>query len=197
MVDRHHPGKAPTALLQILSDGSCRTIDQLEVQLDLTRRQVSDAAACLLRRDYLLRMGTGCYQLSAAGIAAVAAGEIIRSGPRKPHGVARTTRDSLRGRAWRSMRIRQWFTVPDLVTDAARAEDRNPSDNLHRYLRALQQAGYVKVAARRAKGVALTSNGFKHFVLVQNTGPLAPIPRSKSAAIHDPNIGKDVPCVQP
>ncbi|MFB2531005.1 hypothetical protein ACEYYA_02440 [Paracoccus sp. p3-h83] len=197
MVDRHHPGKAPTVLLAALADGSCRTIDQLIEPLDLTRRQVADAAACLLRRDYLMRMGAGCYQLTEAGIAAHAAGETITSGPRGPRATPRKIREGIRIRAWRSMRMRQWFTIPDLITDAARPEDRSPSDNLHRYLRALRQAGYVKVAARRAPGSAQTSNGFKYFVLVKNTGPQAPIMLSKIAAIHDPNIGKDVPCVRP
>lgn len=197
MVDRHHPGKAPTALLQALSDGSCQTIDQLEIRLDLTRRQVSDAAACLLRRDYLMRMGAGCYQLTDSGQMAATSGEIIRSGPRGPRETVHKVRNTLRERAWRSMRMRHWFTVSDLITDAARAEDGNPEDNLYRYLRALRAAGYVRVAARRAKGTALTSNGFMQFVLVNNTGPLAPIVRSKVAAVYDQNLGRDMPCVRP
>lgn len=197
MVDRHHPGKAPTALMAALADGACQTIDELVGQLDLTNRQVSDAAACLLRRDYLMRMGTGCYRLTEAGVAAHAAGEVIRSGPRGPRGTPRKVGDSLRTRAWRSMRIRQWFTIPDLIMDAARPDDRGPSNNLCRYLRALRRAGYVSVAARRAAGTAITSNGFKQFVLVRNTGPQAPLLLSKIDAIHDPNLGKDVPCVRP
>ncbi len=194
MVDRHHPGKAPTALLQALADGSCQTIDQLEVRLDLTRRQVSNAAACLLRRDYLMRMGTGCYQLTEAGQAAVASGEVIKSGPRGPRDTVHKVANTFRERAWRSMRMRHWFTIPDLIVDAAREDDGNPVDNLHRYLRALRGAGYVRVAARRVKGTATTSNGFMQFVLAKNTGPLAPIVRSKVAAIYDQNLGEDVPC---
>ena len=119
MVDRHHPGKAPTALLARLADGSCWTIDQLETDLDLTRRQISDAAALLLRRDYLMRMAAGCYQLTQAGLAAPAAGEVIRSGPRGPRNTVRTAKNTLRERAWRSMRLRRQFTVLDLVSDAA------------------------------------------------------------------------------
>ena len=41
MVDRHHPGKAPTALLQMLADGSCLTTEEVEARIDLTRRQIS------------------------------------------------------------------------------------------------------------------------------------------------------------
>lgn len=41
MVDRHHPGKAPTALLQMLADGGCLTTEEVEARIDLTRRQIS------------------------------------------------------------------------------------------------------------------------------------------------------------
>ncbi len=194
MVDRHHPGKAPTALLQALADGSCQTIDQLEVRLDLTRRQVSNAAACLMRRDYLMRMGAGCYQLTEAGQIAVASGEVIKSGPRGPHSKPKVHRDTLRQRAWKTMRRDGWFTVHELITFAARSGDRDPASNLHRYIRALCNAGYVRVAARRIKGTALTSNGFKQFALVKNTGPLSPIVHRNNKSIHDQNLGEDVPC---
>lgn len=194
MVDRHHPGRAPTAMLQALADGSCQTIDQLEPRLDLTRRQVSEAAACLLRRDYLMRMATGCFQLTDAGLAAAANGEVITSGRRGTRDKTKVLRDTLRARAWRSMRIRTRFTINDLVTDAARPTDAMPGDNLQRYLRVLKMAGYVVAEARRAPGTATTSNGFICFRLIRNTGRMAPIYRSSIGVIHDPNTGEDVPC---
>mgnify|MGYP001143036401 CR=1 FL=1 len=194
MVDRHHPGKAPTALLRTLADGTCRTIAELVVVLDLTRKQVSDAAACLLRRDYLMRMGTGCYRLTDAGIAAAAAGEIIRSGPRGPADRVKIFRDTLRTRAWRAMRIRRRFSVHDLISDAAIAADAAPDDNIGRYLRSLRSAGYVAELPRRSAGTALTSNGFKRWMLVRDTGPLAPVVLSRIGAVHDRNTGEDVPC---
>lgn len=194
MVDRHHPGKAPTALLQALSDGSCRTIADLERDLNLTRRQVSDAASLLLRRDYLLRMAAGCYQLSEAGKCAAEAGEVIKSGPKGQIGKVREAQNTLRERAWRSMRLRLRFTVPDLIADAATSDDRNPEANLQRYLRILRTAGYVVELPRRAEGTAMTSNGYKRWMLARNTGPRAPVALSKANAIHDFNIGKDAPC---
>lgn len=194
MVDRHHPGKAPTALLQLLQDGTCRTIDQLEQDLDLTRRQVSDAAAKLLQRGYLMRMARGCYQLTEAGQAAAAAGEVITSGPRGAHGKMRVVRNTIRDRAWRSMRTRRRFTVPDLVADARTDDDKAPERSVEQYLRALRRAGFVAAAPRRVPGTAATSNGFKLWCLTRNTGPLTPIFRSAFDAVHDPNTGEDVPC---
>lgn len=196
MVDRHHPGKAPTALLQILQDGSCRTIEHLEQDLDLTRRQVSDAAAKLLQRGYLMRMAPGCYQLTEAGQAAAAAGEVITSGPRAPHGKLRIVGNTIRDRAWRAMRTRRRFTLADLIADARTDGDKAPEDSIGRYLRALRQAGFVAAAPRRAQGSAITSNGFKIWCLLRNTGPRTPIVRSASAVVHDPNTGEDVPCTQ-
>lgn len=194
MVDRHHPGKAPTALLQKLAGGLCLTIDQLAEDLDLTNRQVSDAAANLLRRNYLERMAIGCYQLTPEGRAAAAAGEVIRSGPKGPQERARRVPDTFRQRAWTSMRMQRLFTVPDVVLEAARPEDADPVDNLRRYLQVLARAGYVKVSPHRVSGTAPTSNGYKRFLLASDTGPLAPVVLSKRPGIHDFNIGKDVLC---
>lgn len=195
MVDRHHPGLAPTALLQKLSGGLCLTIDQLADDLDLTKRQVSDAAARLHRRDYLERMAVGCYQLTVAGLAAAAAGEIIRSGPKGPCDKVKEFKNTLRQRAWTAMRIRHLFTVPDLVMDAARPDDINPADNLQRYLRALASVGYVAVSTHRKPGTAPSSNGYKQFLLTRNTGMRAPAVLSKSAGVHDFNTGEEVPCL--
>ncbi|MBC9246713.1 hypothetical protein H4P12_08305 [Paracoccus sp. 11-3] len=194
MVDRHHPGKAPMALLQLLAGGGIMTVREIEAQLDLTRRQISDAAACLSRRDYLHWLGAGRYQLNGDGLAAAARGEVIKSGPRGGHNRIRDVRNTLRERVWRSMRLRKSFTVPDLISDAATDQDRRPQDNIYRYLRVLKAAGYVAELPRRAAGAAITSNGYKRWMLIRDTGPLAPSVRENVAAIHDFNIGEDVPC---
>lgn len=195
MVDRHHPGKAPMAVLQALSDGACQTVSDLESKLDLTRRQISNAAMCLLRRDYLIWLGAGRYQISEAGKTAAIAGEVITSGPMGPNRFGpRVVRNTIRERAWRAMRIRKRFTVPDLVTDAATEADGEPANNLRRYLRALERAGYVANTPRRIAGTAMTSNGHLLWILVKDTGPLAPIVLTKLAAIRDQNTREDVPC---
>lgn len=187
--ERLHPGKAPTALLQKLSGGSCLTIDQLATDLGLTNSQITRAAAVLLRRNYLERMAVGCYQLTPEGCAAAAAGEVIRSGRKGPRDKARAVQDSFRQRAWTSMRLQRLFTAPDVLVDAARPSDRDAPDNLRGYLLALAKAGYVKAAPNRAEG------GFKRFMLVRNTGPRAPAQRKLKNAIHDFNIGEEVPCI--
>lgn len=194
MVSRHHPGKAPTALLQRLSGGLCLTIGELAVDLDLTSRQVSDAASVLLRRGYLDRMSVGCFQLTKAGLAAASEGEVITSGPKGPIGKSRCARNTLRQRAWTAMKVRRAFTVPDLIADAATPDDGNPADNLQRYLRSLVATGYLVPSRRRVAGTAPTSNGHKLFHLSRYTGPRAPVVLSKTAGVHDFNTGEDVLC---
>ncbi len=196
MVDRHHPGKAPTALLQMLSQGERLTVDDVEARVDLTRRQISNAAACLHRREYLQWLGPGLYQLNDAGLAAAAAGEVIRSGPLGPRKQARMAKGTLRERAWRAMRVRRRFTLADLITDAALPEDKAPENNLVRYIGRLASTGYVAALPARTMGTALTSNGYKVWVLLKDSGPLSPIALTKVAGVHDRNTGEDVLCSQ-
>lgn len=197
MVDRHHPGKAPTALLQLLRDGSTLTVDDVLAQLDLTRQQVSSAAMCLSRRGYLHWLGAGRYQLNEQGIAAAIAGEVIKSGPRGTRNPVKGVRNTLRERAWRSMRLRRRFTALDLVADAATEADAHPEYNIYRYLRLLKSAGYVVELPNRTAGAAPNSRGCKRWILAIDTGPRAPALRSRMASIHDFNTGEDVPCVRP
>lgn len=194
MVDRHHPGKAPTALLQRLSTGVCLTVEQLAEDLDLTKRQISDAAARLLRRDYLERMAVGCYQLTPLGLKAAAAGEVIRSGPRGPRNQVRDVQDTLQQRAWTAMCNQYAFTVPDLVLHAAKPEEDKADKTIGRYLRVLEKAGYVEASPHRIAGASLTSNGFKMYRIAKKTGPRAPAVLSKVSGIHDFNLKRDVLC---
>ncbi len=193
-VDRHHPGKAPTALLKHLSGNACLTIDQLVGELDLTRRQVSNSASILLRRGYLERMAIGCYQLTPAGVAAAVAGEVITAQKKGASRAVRRPKNSVRERAWRAMRVRRRFTVPDLVADAVIEGESDPTKNIWAYLRHLQKVGYVAELPSRAKGTALTSNGFKRWMIVRDTGPYAPVVLSKADGVHDFNTGEDVLC---
>lgn len=170
------PGEIPLAVRECLMDGACRTIDQLDAMLPLNRRQISDGAAKLILRGQLERVETGCYQLTATGLEAAVSGETITSGPVGKHAgrTRRPLRDTLRQRAWTAMRMAGNFTVGDLVMAAAR-DDRDAENNVARYLRVLRSAGYVVELPVRARGTHLTSNGFKRFRLLKDTGPIAPV----------------------
>ena len=193
-------GDVSTILLQHLSDGTCQTIDQLDAVLPLNRRQISNAAAILIKRDYMDRIEAGCYCLTASGLAAAERGERVTSGPigaligdsRRPR------RNSFRQRAWNAMRMSVTFTIGELIIAAASGE-KDPESNLINYLLFLRRAGYVAELPVRQNGTRLTSNGFKRFRLLKDTGPVAPALRVKKRAIWDFNLSalvEEVPCAR-
>lgn len=184
-------GALPTQLLGVLQEGPMSRAE-IKAVLGFDWRQTTNAAQNLLRRGYLEILEDGRYRLTLDGMTAALQGEVITCGPK---GQVKEIRDTLRERAWRSMRMRRAFGIGDLVSDAVNAEDGGqPHDNLRRYVSRLSQAGYIKEIARRTPGTAFGSNGFKRYMLVKNTGPRAPIFREIACAIYDPNTGENVPC---
>lgn len=194
------PGEIPTKIMHHLADGSCKTIDQLDQETQFNRRQISDGARQLILRDYAERIETGCYQLTETGLKAAHSGLEIKSGPisKDRTKLRKSYRQTLRQRAWRIMRMGESFTVQQLTMAAAGDEDQTPENNLQRYIRALCQAGYLIEMRMRQKGTHLTSNGFKRFKLIKNTGPQAPVVRRHRNSLFDRNInegkGGEVPC---
>lgn len=196
MVERFDPGEIPTTIMRCLADGACRTIDDLNDMLDLTRRQISDGAARLVLRDYAERVEIGCYQLTVAGLEAARQGEVITSGPWRPDTVKvrKPVKDTFRRRLWNAMRVGGTFMVSDLVMAAARDDDADPYNNAARYIRHLVKVGYVEELATRQRGTRPTSSGFKRFRLLRNTGPIPPAWSPKRKVLHDYNTREDVPC---
>lgn len=84
-------------------------------------------------------------------------------------------------------------TIHDLVCDAIR-DEADAVNDASRYIRILKAAGYLAEMRGRAPGSRPGSNGFKRFRLIRNTGPRAPLHRSKLAILHDFNTGEDVAC---
>ncbi|MET3611771.1 hypothetical protein ABID16_000076 [Rhizobium aquaticum] len=192
-------GYLPTTIMTSLKDGACQTIDELVVGLELTRRQVSDGAAKLIFRGLLERVETGCYQLTAAGLDAARAGEVIKPGPWRPDTVTirKPLPDTFRQRLWTAMRMSNTFTIGEVAMIAAREGDQNPENNAAWYLRHLRSAGYVAELPVRQQGTRLTSNGFKRYRLLMDTGSNAPVYRPKNRTLFDFNTGEAVPCVKP
>lgn len=81
------------------------------------------------------------------------------------------------------MRILRHFTLPQLLTTCSALGHRTA----RHYLARLRRCGYVIRVARRVSG---RPGGADTFSLVRNSGPLAPIMRSASVSVYDPNTGK-------
>jgi hypothetical protein len=195
-MEKLEPGALPTTILHHLQDGACLTIDALEAALGLSRRQISNGAAQLVLRGLLERVEKGCYQLTKSGQTEAKAGKVIKAGPWRPdtgRNIVRH-RDTFRQRVWSAIRMSTTFTLGELVVAAARHDDLCPESNAARYVRQLKHAGYIAEMPSRQAGTRLTSNGFKRFRLVRNTGPAAPVFKPKVKTVHDFNTGEDWPC---
>lgn len=167
----------------------------------LSRRQVAAACFKLVEHGYMQRenyadetVKPGCYKLTALGLAALDEGARLTSGPKGPTGKPKVRTDTLRDRAWRVLRIRRKVSVPELVGllldgDSADADVGRAENNLSKYLRNLQRAGYL-VEMRREAPQSPTSNGAKRFLLVRDTGPLPPILQMTLYKVFDQNEGK-------
>ncbi|MEX0366694.1 MAG: hypothetical protein AB3N22_11535 [Ruegeria sp.] len=185
-------GGVQTILLHHLGD-TCKKIEVLSEDLALTRKQVSDAAAGLIRKGYLERVELGCFQLTDAGHAAAHRGEQITSGPNGAHKARRRPlSDTLRQRAWNAMRIQRRFTIQDIVMAAAKGEEAHAVNNLQRYFKALCNGGVLRRLPKRQAGSAPTSNGFAQYTLVRDLGHVAPSYRAKAGTLMDHNAGEEI-----
>jgi Predicted transcriptional regulator len=180
------------AVLGAIGNGQF-TVEEIASHLPMDRRNVSSAAGRLITRGLIERIETGVFRLSDEGRAFLAAGRTIKCGPKgKRTGVTPPLPDTLRQRAWKVMQVSRRFTIDDLLRAAARGDRADSRSNLQHYLKALTLSGHIAVLPRRIPGRALTSNGFRQWVLNRNTGPIAPVARPKDRVTYDHNTREAV-----
>jgi len=183
------------AVFRAIREDACLTMDELEAATGLSRKQVSQGAARLVQRRYIERVERGCFQLTEPGRVARQNGVELSCGPNAPlTGHRRNRQNTFRARLWRAMRLKVKFGLSDIIALASR-EERGPRTNATRYVRQLARAGYL-LELPRQKGSAPTSNGFKRWALVRNTGELAPMPTADGVEVWDPNTQEVFPCVK-
>jgi hypothetical protein len=151
--------------------------------------QIERAALKLRKHDLLTKTARGCHKLTDAGRAAAAEGKQLRSGPNGQHSGPKVNKDSLRIRAWRAMKLKQKFSIPDLCMLCAQGEEKDIVSNLRKYVTALEKAGYLTRLNRREPGQALTSNGHIRWWLMPEkiTGLAAPVWSQSNNSVYDPN----------
>ncbi|BCB26451.1 hypothetical protein SKTS_13370 [Sulfurimicrobium lacus] len=168
----------------------CVDIDLLVHHTKMERKQIANSCAILVNRELIERIKPGCYKLLPAGHVLIARGFEVKSGPRGETAVKQHT-DTLRMKAWRAMRQRKKFSLGDLLVLVANGGEKAIENNVGQYLRALERAGYLTRMARREPGTAMTSNGFIRYLLVKDSGPLAPIWRPSKETVYDPNTQEE------
>lgn len=134
----------------------------------------------------LVRSREGCHQLTREGLEILAAGREVTSGPGMGKAVTHH-RDTLRARAWRAMRIREAFSLNDLMLLLCDGEEKDAVSNLGGYIRALAAAGYLAPMRRQHAG----RHGERwRLTLAGNTGPEAPAWNKARGMVIDQNTGK-------
>ncbi len=178
-------------------EGDVVVLAELVTATGLTARQTADACTTLVAHEILKRVcyangnvKPGQFEISEAGRLAIANGVTLTSGPREAHGKPRVTSGTTRERIWRLLRIRKRLSVPETVALLSDAGDDTTrlTATVQKYLRVLRRAGYL-ADMRREPGTALTSNGFKRYILVRDSGPAAPTLRRGRNSMYDPNDG--------
>lgn len=147
-------------------------LNDLVGRLPIDRARTIAAVGRLISRGLAERSEVGVYALSQAGADGLRDGLAIGG---DPHKVRKDPvyADSLRQRAWRAMRIAGRFTIADIARSALRGE-RDGEDAIRRFFTALTAAGYLVERHGRVQGTAPSSNGFKVWQLVRDTGEWAP-----------------------
>lgn len=180
-----------TAVAVLAKDSPCVTLDQLEGHTQLERSRIIDSANVLVKRGFINRNGRGCYQLTESGATIIKTGAAMKSGPKGS--MPRRKTWGLRQKAWHVIRNKRKFTLDDLQLTICQGNERNASNNLSKYLRSLMQVGYLKILPRKVSGNSPTSNGRQVYLLVNDTGRLAPVWRQVSYSVFDPNTGEEHP----
>lgn len=191
-----------TVVGELVAPGECVKIATIKSTLakqflgEFKRASVANACQTLVRRELLVQHvytgmdGTpkkpGCFTLTVAGKAFLAEGRRIASGQPKSGTRVRVIAGGLRLKAWRAMRILQKFSIGDLLTHCVNGTEADATGNVGKYVRALTLAGYL-TELRRAPGTSVTSNGFKRWLLVRDSGPAAPVWNQAAKAVTDAN----------
>lgn len=180
-------GSPTNTLLGGLRADACLTVAELASVTGMENRAVVKAAAALIARGLAERAEVGCFTLTAEGQAFRDAGAEITSGPMRPltQTYRRWRKPALRDRLWAALRIKGKASIPELLELAGDGE-RDFSNAAQKFLKALSRAGYLR-ELRREPGTAPTSNGFKRYQLLRDTGPEAPQLRVRQRQLFDPN----------
>lgn len=183
-------------LLNAIAEASpkeCVTETRMAELTGLTPLQVEKAALKLHKHLLLEKTSRGCHKLTEAGIAAAAEGKRLRSGPTEWVG-PKVHKDSIRIRAWRAMKLKGKFSLPDLCMLCAKGGEKDIYSNLRKYVKALEDAGYLIRLSLRESGTAITSNGNVRWWLSPEkvTGLQAPVWSAKNKTIYDPNTEETI-----
>lgn len=194
-LDRRYtpPGKGigAEALAKLVETRTCLTLDDLVRHIERPRKHITSAICHLITDRYVVRRERGCYEVTAAGVKAHKKG--YTCGPRRQRtSLPKPRSNTIRQRCWTLLRMRRRQSTYDLVASARSERDRAPQKSVLKFMRSLERAGYVARLDARAPGTAPTSNGYVNWLLVRDTGPVAPIFNHIAGTVRDGNTGETI-----
>lgn len=170
--------------------GFGRRLGWIEIASGVRGRPLENALLKLRRRGWVA-YEKSYYSVTAAGRAFIDSGKRVTSGPRGPETGRRLYAGTLRERVWRAIRIRRKFSVLEIIPLVVKGAEKDAESNVGKYLRALTRSGFLAALPSRERGTAPTSNGFKRYLLVRDSGPQAPRWRAGRSTVYDPNTEEE------
>lgn len=185
--------KTINAVFNVLTD-KVMTLDDIERLNPCSRHEIIKVMSRLISRGAVERLENGVYRLTDFGESLKTNGnlKIFHSGPYGQYNRNKRSSDTLRNRIWRLILLNRKVTINELVGLAIDGAEKDPTNNIRKYLRALVKSGYLREMPRRLKGDVPGSNGFKQYMLIKDSGHLAPVMRSDKKEVYDPNTGEVV-----
>lgn len=170
-------------ILNALADGP-RLTRQIAAVLGKPSRDVSGCLRALRSRGFIIS-AEGVHQITEDGREALAAGVVLTSGPCNGNTMSRQS-NTLRAKAWRAMRMRDGFSLDDLLTMLCDGSEAQAEDNLRTYISALEAAGYLMRLPKRGKDTP------RRWRLKRDhdTGLKAPAWHKATRTLTDHNTGK-------
>ncbi|MFZ5427108.1 MAG: winged helix-turn-helix domain-containing protein [Thermodesulfobacteriota bacterium] len=164
--------------------GGPKLTRQIAAVLSRPSRDVSSCLGTLSKRG-LIVSADGVHEITEAGRKALASGVELTSGPCNGEATSRHSK-TLRVRAWRFMRMRDGFSLGDMLRTLCDGTEAHARDNLRGFVRALEMAGYLQALPRRgAAGEQRWRLRREH-----DTGPEAPAWHKAARTLRDHNTGE-------
>ncbi len=170
-------------ILGALAEGAMLT-RQIAAVLGRPSRDVTGCLGSLRVRGFIASVH-GIHRITEAGRKALASGTEITSGPCNGATTTRNAR-TLRVRAWRLMRMRDGFSLDDLLSTLCDGSEADAACNLGTYIQALEAAGYLLPLPRRGDGAPRRWRLRRD----RDTGPEAPAWNKAVRVLRDHNTGE-------
>lgn len=180
--------KSINGVFEVLTDKTI-TLDELVTVSPCSRHETVKIMSRLVSRGAVERLENGVYRLTEFGKSLKSTGDfkVFHSGPQGQYNRTKRATNTLRSRIWRLILLNKKVNIQEMICLAADGEEKAPVSNIQKYVRALVKCGYLCEMPRRIKGGSATSNGFKQYMLLKETGRIAPVLRNDKRQIYDPN----------